>query len=196
MSQRWLKEKLPAADEMQRRVSNSFGLNDTKSGFLARIKLWLRNTFAQPMVWHLNRRSVAGGVAVGLFVSWLPLPLQMLIAATLAAVLRVHVPVSIVMVWFTNPLTFAPLLYAAWRCGSMILGTGDLEVPDTLTVKSFMNTAADSWPILLSGALFCAALSAVAGFVLTLVVWRIHAVRRWRQRGSRRKKRHRLGASI
>ena len=63
------------------------------------------------MVWHLNRRSVAGGVAVGLFVSWLPLPLQMVFAATIAAVMRVHVPVSVVMVWFSNPLTFAPVSY-------------------------------------------------------------------------------------
>ena len=64
----------------------------------------------------------------------------------------------------------------------MILGTGNLEVPDTLTVKTFMDTAADSWPILLSGALFCAAVSGVVGFALTLLIWRIHAVRRWRQR--------------
>ena len=134
------------------------------------------------MVWHLNRRSVAGGVAVGLFVSWLPLPLQMVFAATIAAVMRVHVPVSVVMVWFSNPLTFAPLLYAAWLCGSMILGTGNLEVPDTLTVQTFMDTAADSWPILLSGTLFCAAVSGVVGFALTLLIWRMHAVRRWRQR--------------
>ncbi len=142
------------------------------------------------MVWHLNRRSVAGGVAVGLFVSWLPLPLQMVFAATIAAVMRVHVPVSVVMVWFSNPLTFAPLLYAAWHCGSMILGTGDLKVPDTLTVTSFMNTAADSWPVLLSGALFCAAVSGVVGFGLTLLIWRIHAVRRWRQRRLRRANTH------
>jgi len=178
MSQKWLKNRLPAADEMQRRVTDSFGLDEPATGVVSTLKRFLKNTFAQPMVWHLNRRSVAGGVAVGLFVSWLPMPLQMLIAATLAAVLRVHVPVSIVMVWFTNPLTYAPLLYAAWRCGSMIVGTGDLEIPDTLTVSSFMDTAAQSWPILLSGALFCAALSGVAGFVLTLLVWRIHAVRK------------------
>lgn len=186
MSQKWLKNRLPAANDMHRRVTDGLGLQDDSAGPDSRVKIWLKNTFAQPMVWHLNRRSVAGGVAVGLFVSWLPLPLQMVIAATLAAVMRVHVPVSVVMVWFSNPLTFAPLLYAAWRCGSMILGTGELEVPDTLTVKSFMNTAADSWPILLSGALFCAAVSGVAGFGLTLVAWRIHAVRRWRQRKQRR----------
>jgi ABC-type glycerol-3-phosphate transport system substrate-binding protein len=32
-------------------------------------------------LWHLNRRSAAGAFAVGLFMAWIPLPCQMLLAA-------------------------------------------------------------------------------------------------------------------
>ena len=138
------------------------------------------------MVWHLNRRSVAGGVAVGLFISWVPIPLQMLLAAVIAAVLRVHVPVSVVMVWFTNPLTFAPLLYAAWRSGSMILGKPVLAEPLTFSPDSILVSAGQAWPMLLTGMLFCASVSAVFGFGATLLVWRIHAIRRWKNRRLRR----------
>jgi len=183
MSRKWLKNRLPDAAAIHRTLHEKLGGSDESSTGLRR---WVRNTFAQPMVWHLNRRSVAGGVAVGLFVSWVPVPLQMLFAAVLAAVLRVHVPVSVVMVWFTNPLTFAPLLYAAWQSGSMILGDPVFAEPLTFNTHSILVSAGQAWPTLLTGMLFCASVSGVLGFGVTLILWRVLAIRRWRNRRDRR----------
>lgn len=183
MTSNWLRDHLPDATKIRRKLHLQLGGSETHPDAF---RAWIRKTFAQPMVWHLNRRSVAGGVAVGLFVSWIPIPLQMLLAAVVAAVLRVHVPVSVVMVWFTNPLTFAPLLYAAWRSGSMILGKPVLAEPLSFSTHSLLTSAGQAWPTLLTGMLFCACVSAVLGFTLTLLVWRIHALRRWRQRRHRR----------
>jgi len=182
MARKWLKNRLPDAASVHRELHDRIGGTEQSTG----LRRWVRNTFAQPMVWHLNRRSVAGGVAVGLFVSWVPVPLQMLFAAVLAAVLRVHVPVSVVMVWFTNPLTFAPLLYAAWRSGSMILGEPVLAEPLNFSPHSILSSAGQAWPTLLTGMLFCASVSAVLGFGVTLLLWRVHAIRRWRARRERR----------
>ena len=183
MANNWLKNRLPDTATLHRKLSAQLGSCKKQPGSVRR---WAMNTLAQPMVWHLNRRSVAGGVAVGLFISCVPIPLQMLLAAVIAAVLRVHVPVSVVMVWFTNPLTYAPLLYAAWRSGSMIVGEPVLREPLKLFSHSFLAVAGQSWPTLLTGMLFCASVSAVLGFTATLLIWRIHAVRRWRQRRNRR----------
>ena len=47
-------------------------------------------------------------------------------------------------------------------------------------------SAGHAWPMLLTGMLFCASVSAVLGFCLTLLAWRIHAVRRWNARRARR----------
>ena len=186
MAANWLRAKLPDATTVHHKLHQLLGgCDQEKTG----VRSWIRNTFAQPMVWHLNRRSVAGGVAVGLFISWIPVPLQMLVAAVLAAVLRVHVPVSVVMVWFTNPLTFAPLLYAAWHSGSMILGKPVLAEPLTFTTSSILVSAGQAWPMLLTGMLFCASVSAVLGFCATLLVWRIHAIRRWKLRRVLRERR-------
>ena len=48
--------------------------------YLRHIAPWLTH----PNLWHLNRRSVAGGVAIGLFSGLVPGPLQMLSGALLA----------------------------------------------------------------------------------------------------------------
>ena len=173
---------LPDSSIIRRSLYKQIGGEDENCNAIQR---WVRDTIAQPMLWHLNRHSVAGGVAVGLFVSWLPTPMQMLIAAVLAAVFRVHVPVSVVMVWFTNPLTFAPLLYAALQSGSMILGKPLLSGPLQFSTQSFFSEIGHAWPTLLVGLLFCASVSAVIGFALTLIIWRVHAIRRWQLRKSR-----------
>ena len=181
MNRRWLAGHLPDPAEIRRRL----GLIEDRSG----PRGWLATTLQEPALWCATRHSVAGGVATGLFVSWMPLPLQMLLAAILASALRVHVPVSVVMVWFTNPLTIAPLLYAAWRTGSMLLGEHVPAATAAGGVDALLARVGDVWPVLLAGCLFWAATSAVAGFFATRLIWRVLAVRRWRRR------RHRLGPS-
>jgi uncharacterized protein (DUF2062 family) len=179
MAANWLQPLLPDPKTLRIKLHTLLGGSaNERNG----VRAWIINTLAQPMVWHLNRRSVAGGVAVGLFVSWIPVPLQMLLAAVLSAVLRVHVPVSVVMVWFTNPLTIAPLLYLAWRSGSMILGAPALAEPFAFTTNSILAGAGQAWPTLLAGMLFCASVTAVLGFGTTLLAWRIHATWRWKKR--------------
>src|SRR5512134_397706 len=80
-------------------------------------------------LWHLNRRSVAGGVAVGMFCGLVPGPLQMLSAALLAILLRVNLPVAAATTWYTNPLTIVPLYYAAYKLGLFVTG----GAPDSAT---------------------------------------------------------------
>ncbi len=77
-----------------------------------------------PALWHLNRRSAAGGVAVGLFCGLIPGPLQMLGAAIVCLVARVNLPVAIVSTLYTNPFTIVPLYLLAYEIGSFVLGAG------------------------------------------------------------------------
>ncbi len=179
MPRRWLQQKLPTHKQLHEHL----GVTDGRPN--SRAMRWVRAKIADPMFWHLNRRSVAGAVAVGLFVGWLPIPMQMLVAALLAALLRVHVPVSVVLVWFSNPITFPPLLYAAWFVGSTILGTPMIESPLTMNVSVLLKATADAWPVILFGSLFCASVSAVLGFITTTLLWRLIAVKRWRAREAR-----------
>ncbi|MCE9969096.1 DUF2062 domain-containing protein, partial [Aeromonas salmonicida] len=56
-------------------------------------------------LWHLNRRSAAGAFGVGLFMAWIPVPCQMLLAAGGAIACRVNLPLAVALVWLTNPIT-------------------------------------------------------------------------------------------
>ena len=75
-----------------------------------------------PNLWHLNRESVAGGVAIGLFAGLVPGPLQMLTAALLAVPLHRNLPVALVMTLYTNPFTIVPLYVLAYEYGKLLLG--------------------------------------------------------------------------
>ena len=40
--------------------------------------------FTDPNLWHLNRRSLSGAAFIGIFCAFMPIPLQMVVAAILA----------------------------------------------------------------------------------------------------------------
>jgi uncharacterized protein (DUF2062 family) len=73
-------------------------------------------------LWHMDRSSVARGVAIGLFFGLL-LPLAQFLFAVVAAVaLRANVAIAAVSTLITNPLTFPPIYWLAFRIGRWLLG--------------------------------------------------------------------------
>ena len=120
-----------------------------------------------------DKHSLAGGVAVGLFVSWLPLPLQSVLAGGFATLLRVHVPSSLVMVWFTNPLTVVPLLYSGWLVGSTILPPSPDLQNLSYSWNGVLTATTEGWPVLFIGCFALAVLAAGIGYFSVL-----HALKR------------------
>ena len=59
----------------------------------------------QPNLWHFNRRTLAKGVAVGFFCAFIPVPFQMLLAILGALIFKTNLPLAILAVWITNPIT-------------------------------------------------------------------------------------------
>lgn len=135
-------------------------------------------------IWRLTHRSVAGGVAVGLFVAFLPIPFQMVLAAAAALFLRVNVPVALLAVWVTNPFTLTPIGYLAYRTGSWILDTPSVaKVPDETTLQWLMSQTARVWKPLLVGGLVLGTTASALGYLAVRIGWRLHVAYRWRRRG-------------
>lgn len=152
---------------------------------------WLHH----PNLWHLHRRSVAGGVAIGLFCGLIPGPLQMISAALSAVLLRVNLPVAVFTTLYSNPFTILPLYVLAYELGAWVSGVRNGAVVAQL---SFPNLHWDRWvyelwswlvmlgkPILIGLPLLAVCL-AVAGYFAVRVVWRVAVVLEWRARKRRR----------
>jgi uncharacterized protein len=153
---------------------------------------WLQH----PNLWHLNRRSVAGAVAIGLFSGLVPGPLQMLMALALAVPLRRNLPVALLVTLYTNPFTIVPLYLLAYAYGRLVLPEGSYGGPpapvdwDWGDIGGSME-ALGAWMIglgkpLLVGLPALGLTLAVLGYVVVDLAWRAYVVLAWRARKRRR----------
>jgi uncharacterized protein (DUF2062 family) len=149
-----------------------------------------RPWLGHPNLWHINRRSAAGAVAIGLFCGLIPGPFQMLGALILCIPLRKNIPVALAVTLYTNPLTIVPLYLVAYGYGRMLVG-GD-GAPLTLAPSAWDFSAVWHWMLglgkpLAVGLPALAATLALLGYVAAALAWRLHVVTAWRQRAERRR---------
>lgn len=162
--------------------------------YISRFGPWLRHH----NLWHLHRRSVAGGVAVGLFAGLVPgsNPVQFTIAALLAIAARVNLPIAALVTLYSNPFTIVPLYYAAFRLGEFVLlrdGGSLSERALRLEGKGFTEwiPAALDWLAsvgkpLLVGLPLLAVLLALIGYFAVDWAWRLYVRCAWQRRRKRR----------
>ncbi|WP_455200119.1 DUF2062 domain-containing protein [Kaarinaea lacus] len=139
-----------------------------------------------PNLLHLNRRSVSGAFAVGLFMAWIPVPFQMLLSAIVAILVRVNLPISVVLVWITNPVTMPPMFYFAYKVGTWILGHPAEDSNFEMTMEWLTKSIDDIWQPLLLGSLIVGVVSSVLGFVIIRSLWRLKVVQNWKERKAKR----------
>ena len=135
-----------------------------------------------PNLWHLNRRSLAGGTAIGLFSAFIPIPLQMVLAAMLAILFRVNLPLAVALVWITNPLTMPPVFYFAYVLGSILLSIPPQYLEFQFSSQWFLATLK---PFLL-GCIVLSIISALMGYWFIIWLWRLQVNRLWRDRCKKR----------
>jgi len=160
---------------------------------------WFGTLLHHPNLWHLNRDSVAGAVAIGLFSGLVPGPLQMLSAALLAVPLRKNLPVALLTTLYTNPFTIVPLYVLAYGYGALLLGGkhGEPRIqPFEMdwahwldSMRAMLDWAVGLGKPLAVGLVALALTLAVVGYVAVQVGWRVYVVLAWRARRRRRESR-------
>ncbi len=126
----------------------------------------------KPNLWHLNRRSVAGAFAVGLFFAWMPVPFQMALAAGMAIFIGTNLPLSVVLVWITNPVTIPPMFYFAYLVGTWIIGEPATDFTFELSFDWLFNELESSWKPFLVGCFTMATISSLLGYFSIQGLWR------------------------
>lgn len=164
--------------------------------YLARFGSYLQH----PNLWHLNRRSVAGGFSIGLFAGLVPGPFQMLTAALLTISLRVNLPVALVTTFYTNPFTIGPLYVLAYTIGRTVSGHGGDEFvsPPELDWAHLWTWGEQMlyWALSLGrplaiGLVVLALALAFIGYFAVQLGWRAYVVLAWRERARARRRRER-----
>lgn len=135
-----------------------------------------------PNLWHLNRRSASGAFAVGLFTAFIPVPFQMLLAAFAAIIFRVNLPLSVGLVWISNPITMPPMFYLCYRVGNALLAAPPKAFSFELSWAWLTNSIYTIGPSLLLGCLVLGTLASAIGYISIRLLWWNSVVRAWRKR--------------
>lgn len=148
---------------------------------------WLGRLLEDPYLLHLNRRSVAGSVACGLFVAFIPIPGQMLLAAVLAILFRTNLVIAVALVWITNPITMPPVFYFTYLVGTWLIGSpATAHIGFEPSLHWFWEQLGRIWKPLIVGSLSVGSLLALAGYGTVQLLWRLHILRQLKRRRKRR----------
>ena len=124
---------------------------------------WLGDRILNRDLWRPRRHAVAIGVAIGVAVSMLPpIPVQMLLAAVIAVLLRGNIPIAAAACWVSNPLTWAPILYFQRAFGDWVLRPRSFDELHP-TFHTLRCTAL--------GAVVFALVLAPLGYFITFALW-------------------------
>jgi len=141
---------------------------------------WLSEHLHDASLWNFNRRSISKAFAIGLFCAFIPIPFQMLLAAPAAVIFSANLPLSVALVWITNPFTMPLIYYGCYKIGAWIL---DVEAQQDfiMTKEYFMEVFSVIWQPFLLGCLVVSIVSAFLGYWSIQLIYRLKARKRSRR---------------
>ncbi|OQY38804.1 MAG: flagellar biosynthesis protein FlhF [Spirochaetaceae bacterium 4572_7] len=98
-----------------------------------------------------NRRMVSRAVFLGLFIAFIPMPMQMLAVLAFMPIFRFNVPIALAMCWLSNPFTMPPMYYIEYLTGTYLLGIDVVDVE--MTLEWFSKNIGDIFIPLYTGTL-------------------------------------------
>ena len=107
----------------------------------------------------------------------------MVLAAALAIPFRVNLPLSIALVWITNPLTMPPIFYCSYIVGVFALGQERQPFHFEASWEWLAQSLSTIGPAFITGSLICASIAAVIGFFGIDLLWRRSVNKAWQGRG-------------
>jgi len=177
----------------------------TREQLLAgRFTRWMAPWLGQRKLWHWSRRSVALGVAIGIFFGLLIPIAQIPVSAAAAIVLRANLPAAMGSTLITNPVTFGPIYYLAYRTGARVVGqpvrdaeaeiaritqeaTAEARASGEPKPTAWQRIQALGKPLIVGLALFAVAGGLIAYAVVSFGWWLWVRIRRRRPASARRR---------
>lgn len=143
---------------------------------------FLGDILHDPNLWHINRHSVSRAFLAGVFIAFIPLPFQMLIAAFAALMINANLPLSVALVWITNPLTMPPIFYFNYKTGAWLLERPVTDFDFQLSWAWLSERIFEVGIPLYVGSLAVATVLSCISYLLLQYLWRRRVRATWRER--------------
>ncbi|MFL0798250.1 MAG: DUF2062 domain-containing protein [Cellvibrionaceae bacterium] len=173
---------------MPRKLMKRFAPDHAKLKATPGLK-FLGKILDDPNLFHLNRHSVSLAFMVGLFCTFVPLPGQMILAAFLAYLVGCNMPLSVALVWISNPITIPPIFYATYKLGTYLLDTPPIDFSIELSWAWMASEFPKIWEPLVVGSLISGVFFGVLGYLAMQWFWRWHVISNWEKRQRERAER-------
>ena len=136
----------------------------------------------QANLWHINKKSVSRGFAIGAFCAFLPIPgIQMLLAAFLSITFAANLPLAVILTWITNPFTYIPIAYFAIKIGELFI-----SAESAYQIKSeqinILTDLMQYWEPLFLGSFILSIISSLLSYILIRMYWRYYVIKIWSKR--------------
>ncbi len=146
-----------------------------------KLQAFIKKSKVPPEFLAANRKMISRGVALGILIAFIPMPLQMGAVLLFMPLFRFNVPIALAMCWLSNPFTMPPMYYMEYLTGSFFLGS---EIaPVEMTVDWFSENLDDIFIPLYVGTLFYSVVGSLSGY------WAVNHF--WKSSVHKDKKKHR-----
>jgi uncharacterized protein (DUF2062 family) len=133
-------------------------------------------------LWHLNRRSARKAFAVGIFMCFIPVPFQMLLAAGASILIHANLPLAVALVWLTNPVTMPAIFYGCYVVGTWVLGAPEQEFTFVASWQWVVDSLSTIGPAFFLGCGILAISGAIIAYLSIDAIWKISIARQWQKR--------------
>lgn len=157
-----------------------------------RLKRSFRFNYLRVIRMKASAHSIAMGMAVGIFVGFMPIiPFQTIVAVALAFVVRANKITAALGTWVSNPVNMIPFYSMLFFVGQLVLPFSDIHFdlrPEHLELKSLLTHGWEVVLIMIVGGLILGVPSALIAYFLTL-----RAVLAYRKRKALNQLRKKMG---
>lgn len=138
---------------------------------------WLNKHLTDPELWKWNKKSIAKGLAIGLFCAFLPVPIHILLAGILAVTFSANILLSLLVVWVNNPITIVPIFYFTYKLGASIIGVEmdpEFEFSFGYLMDNFWSATLALWV----GGLITSIAASTLGYFSVISIYKYKALKR------------------
>jgi len=117
-----------------------------------------------------NRKMVSKAVLIGLFIAFIPMPMQMAAVLAVMPFVKFNVPIALAMCWLSNPFTMPAMYYVEYLSGTYLMGVETVNVE--LSLDWFTQNIDDIFIPLYVGTFFFSTIGSSLGYYLVNHFWK------------------------